>query len=680
MSDRSNREQRKTSANLRTVAEKQLTSALPDKFAQNFISTEELRHELHVHQIELEMQNEALCHAQIELEESRDRYAELYEFAPVGYLALTAEGRISEINLTATTLLDLERARCVGQPFMHFIAPADRGNWQNQFSVFQQKTTHQHFDLTLLRRDGSKLDARFLGVIRVSSVSDAFIWLMFVDISERRATEEHLSKLALAVEQSPDSIMITNLDGVIEFVNPAFTLISGYSAEEVLGRSPRMLQSGLTPAETYRSLWQTVANEATWQGEFINRRKDGLLSIEAATVSPLRQPNGKITHYVSVQKDVTELQHALSELISSRNRLLLAQEASGLGIFDRDIQTGQLEWDEPTRKICGVEPDEPINFETFLALVHPDDRERIRATIERAINSATENNTYQAEYRIINPKSGKERTLIAKGRAFLEAGRVTRIVGTVQDMTEQRAMEAELKNRRRAMDQLVDQQVAAQTAAAIAHEINQPLASISAYSEAALGMLHSGQMDKLEHALEGAVAQAQKAGQALHELLEFLHSGEIVPEPIDLNAVIHEALASVDDSGYSGFHTVVDLASDLRPVLANRLQLEKVLINLITNGVDAMREAGVTTAQITIRVRTEIDDTLALTTIQDNGPGLNADTARQIFNPFFTTKVNGIGLGLAISRALIEAQGGRLWLDTNASPGAVFHFTLPFAS
>jgi PAS domain S-box-containing protein len=567
---------------------------------------------------------------------------------------------------------------------MHFIAPTDRGNWQNLFSVFQQATTHQRFDLTLLRRDGSKLDARFLGVIRVSSVSDAFIWLMFVDISERRATEEHLSKLSLAVEQSPDSIMITNLDGVIEFVNPAFTLISGYSAEEVLGRNPRMLQSGLTPAETYRSLWQTLATGAIWQGEFINRRKDGLLTIEAATISPLRQPNGKITHYVSVQKDVTELKDTLNELITSRDRLRLAQEASGLGIFDRDISSGQLEWDAHTRGICGIEPDERIDFETFMALVHPDDREKIRAAIEHAIEHAIEytngKSTYITEYRIINRKTHEVRTLVARGRVFFEAGRATRILGTVQDVTAERTMEAELKNRRRSMDQLVDQQVAAQTAAAIAHEINQPLASISAYSEAALKMLDSGQKDKLEHALKGAVAQSQKAGQVLHELLEFLHSGEILPEPTNLNEVIHEALASVNDSGYGGFHTVIDLAPGLKPVLANRLQLQKVLINLITNGVDAMREAGVATAQITIRVRTEIENSLALTTILDSGPGIDADMARQIFNPFFTTKESGIGLGLAISRALIEAQGGRLWLDTNAGPGAVFHFTLPFAS
>lgn len=674
--DRSKREQRVTSPDRHPVSAQNMSPRPVDALA---VSTEELIQELHAHQIELAMQNAALRHTQLELEESRDRYAELYEFAPVGYLALTIEGRISEINLTATTLLGSERAQCVGQPFWRFVDPVDRGRWQELIDVLQRACTHQHFDLILLRQDGSKIDTRFLGVHRTSSLSGNFIWLMFGDISERRATEEQLRKLSLAVEQSPDSIMITNLDGIIEFVNPAFTAISGYHADEVLGKSPRLLHSGLTPEETYQSLWKTLATGSLWQGEFINRRKDGLFSIEAATISPLRQPNGKITHYVSVQKDITELKRTLSELISSRNRLLLAQEASNLGIFDRDIKNGQLEWDEHTREICGIGPNESISFESFMALVHPDDREKTRSTIERAVKSASGDGTYQAEYRIINRKTGAIRTLLANGRVFFDAGRPERIVGTIQDVTEQRALERELKNRRRAMDRLVDQQVAAQTTAAIAHEINQPLASISAYSEAALNMLRSGQTDKLEHALKGAVTQSQKAGQALHELLEFLRDGEIVVEPTDLNEVIHESLACVDDFGYNGFHTVVYLAPDLKPVMANRLQLQKVLSNLISNGVDAMREVGTIAAQITIRVHTEKDGTMARTTIEDSGPGLSAETAHRIFDPFFTTKSNGIGLGLAISRALVEAQGGQLWVDVGNGPGAAFHFTLPFA-
>lgn len=636
---------------------------------------------LQTHQIELQMQNETLRHAHIELAESRDRYAELYDLAPVGYIALNRDGLIAEVNLTATAMLGLPRRACIGRHFAQFVVADEQAYWSAQFADMVKHADRQRFNLTLAGADGTIIHARFVGIVRASSISDMVVWLMFLDVSDRRATEDQLRKLSLAVEQSPDSIMITNLQGIIEFVNPAFTQISGYTAEEVINRTPRMLQSGLTPEDTYRSLWQTLARGEIWRGEFVNRRKDGLYSIESATISPLRQADGKVTHYVSVQKDITELKRTLSELIASRNRLQLAQEAAGFGIFDRDIATGQLEWDARTRAICGVDLDTPINFTTFLNLVHPDDRGKIHAAIERAMKHDQGNGVYRVEYRIINPKTGEERTLMANGQTFFEGGRPTRIVGTIQDITQRRAMEAELKNRRRAMDRLVDQQVAAQTASAIAHEINQPLASISAYSEAAINMLRAGHLDKLEHALLGAAAQSQKAGQALHELLEFLQDGEIMLEPTDLNEVIHEALAEVEDSGYTDFHTAVELMPDLKPVMANRLQLQKVLINLVMNGVDAMREAGISPAHITIRVRTMADGGMAMTTIQDSGPGVSAETAKRIFNPFFTTKTNGIGLGLAISRALIEAQGGRLWVDIEAGErGAAFHFTLPFAS
>lgn len=638
-------------------------------------------HELQTRQYELMLQNETLLQAHVELAESRDRYAELFDHAPVGYIALNHEGLIAEVNMTANVMLGVTRRACIGRGFADFVAADERDFWSTQFAGMVKNASRQRFNLSLEGADGQKIHARFLGIVQASSISDMVVWLIFIDVSDRLAAEDQLRKLSLAVEQSPDSIMITNLQGIIEFVNPAFTLISGYTADEVINRTPRMLQSGLTPEETYRSLWQTLARGEIWRGEFVNRRKDGLYSIEAATISPLRQADGKVTHYVSVQKDITELKRTLTELIASRNRLQLAQEAGGFGIFDRDIASGQLDWDARTRAICGVDPDTPINFATFLEMVHPDDRGKIHTAIERAMKPDQGNGVYRVEYRILNRKTGEERTLMANGQTFFEAGRPTRLVGTIQDITQQRAMEAELKNRRRAMDRLVDQQVAAQTASAIAHEINQPLASISAYSEAAINMLRAGHLDKLEHALHGAVTQSQRAGQALHELLEFLQEGEIVLEPTDLNEVIHEALVEVEDTGYADFHTMVDLTPDLKPVMANRLQLQKVLINLIINGVDAMREADISPAKITIRVRTTVDHDMAMTTIQDSGPGMSAETAKRIFNPFFTTKSNGIGLGLAISRALIEAQGGRLWVDLESGEsGAVFHFTLPFAS
>ncbi|TRZ69727.1 MAG: GHKL domain-containing protein, partial [Rhodocyclaceae bacterium] len=204
---------------------------------------------------------------------------------------------------------------------------------------------------------------------------------------------------------------------------------------------------------------------------------------------------------------------------------------------------------------------------------------------------------------------------------------------------------------------------------------------ISAYSEAALRMLRGGTKspEKLARALEGAMAQAQRAGRTLHELLDFLHKGEAAVEAIDLNKVVSEALAIAMESGYGGFRPMMEVERDLPMVRANRLQLQKVLVNLLHNSVEAMRQASTETDAITVSLRTMAGGNLAQVSVQDSGPGLDADTAKRIFEPFFTTKPQGIGLGLAISRALVEAHGGRLWVDPETGPGATFHFTLPFA-
>ena len=241
--------------------------------------------------------------------------------------------------------------------------------------------------------------------------------------------------------------------------------------------------------------------------------------------------------------------------------------------------------------------------------------------------------------------------------------------------------EAALKALRREMEELLKQHVASQTAAAIAHELNQPLSAIASYTEAALRLLQAGNRapDKLQHALAGAAAQAQRAGKVVRELLQFFRGGETVIEGVDLARAIKRALAVVKEDGHDAIDAVVDFAPDVRPVQANRLQVEKVLVNLVCNGLDAMRAAGVSRQTITIKVRTAPDCDMAQVTVQDRGPGLNEEEARRIFTPFYTTKPTGIGMGLSISRALVEANGGRLWGEPSPGRGASFHFTLPFA-
>ncbi|HTZ00482.1 MAG TPA: ATP-binding protein, partial [Rhodocyclaceae bacterium] len=287
----------------------------------------------------------------------------------------------------------------------------------------------------------------------------------------------------------------------------------------------------------------------------------------------------------------------------------------------------------------------------------------------------------QAVYRVVGRDDGRVRHVMTNWKVLFRNQRPVRMIGTVRDVSEHKRLKQELQERRGEMELFSKQQVAAQTAAAIAHELNQPLVSVAAYSEAALRMLRAGNKnpEKLLRALEGSMEQAQRAGRTVHELLDFLHRGEATVEPIDIGGMVHESIAIAEESGCSRFRPVLELAADLPPVLANRLQLQKVLVNLLHNGAEAMRTASVHLPMIVVKVQTLSHRQMVQVTVQDSGPGFQGEAAKRLFEPFFTTKPEGIGLGLAISRALVEAHGGQLWADAAAGPGATFHFTLPFA-
>lgn len=252
----------------------------------------------------------------------------------------------------------------------------------------------------------------------------------------------------------------------------------------------------------------------------------------------------------------------------------------------------------------------------------------------------------------------------------------------LRDLAPRRRIEAALQAAQAETEQLIKQQVAQQTVAAIAHELNQPLNAVSAYGEAALRLLRAGnrQPDKLQHALEGNVEQAQRAGKVVRELLAFLSQGVVETEPVDLNATVRAVFERVAQDHEVTFHCQMDLDPGLRKVSVNRLQIEKVLLNLIENGLDAVRDIVHAGKTIEVMVRTSSEASHAQVTVRDSGPGVDASIVHRVFEPFFTTKPRGLGMGLAISRSIIEAHGGQLWVDSEPGSGASFHFTLPFAS
>lgn len=483
-------------------------------------------------------------------------------------------------------------------------------------------------------------------------------------------------------EAVTDAMLLVDEDGLVILANSLAQELLGYAEEEICG----LKVEALMPARHrdyhhhHRKAFAQKPEKRPMNDSraLIALRHDGKELELNIGLSPM---NANERLYTLVTLHVSDRRREAEEALrTSDERLRLAKQVAGLGIFDFDSNHNILHWDESMRVLWGADSYASITYKRFVTAIHPKDRAARQAALDRAIDP-TGNGEYNAEYRVINPGNGSEQWVAAVGQMHFEDGIATRLVGVARDITEQKNLEKKLQKQRLETESISQRLVAAHTASAIAHELNQPLAAISAYSEVALHALQNDTVypDNLRRALEGCVAQAQRAGNSLHELLAFLQKGKLVTERFDLNNTVNEAINIAKGDGYGGFSPLLQLEQNMPEVLGNQIQVQKVLVNLLRNAVEAMRGAGVPASAITIMVRTNKDINMAHVTVHDNGPGLDPQTEKRIFEPFFTTKSTGIGMGLAISRALIEANGGQLWLETSIKSGATFHFTLPFA-
>ena len=800
---------------LRSNAEENLTFG---PWTESPLSMDRSQHELQVYQIELEMQNESLRQALVSLEESRDRYADLYAFAPIAYLTVTDAGLISEINQTGAAQLGEYRGEILNTYFLRFVVPQDQDRWHSLLHRTRQSVAKQTVELSLQRGDGAVLDMSVDCVPARAKGATPQLRLTLTDITERKRAQNELRKresyLRNIFVTMSEGLLLRNKAGEIVEVNPSAEEILGLTRAEMLGKAtidPRWqairedgtpypceehpskvtLRTGMSMrnqimgisipdkglrwisinssplfceetgsldaviatfvdvTEQKRSEINCVRSQAKIQStldampdllfevgrdgrfldyhasnadllpippqQFLGKTVGELLPAPTAEICfsamqeaterghsfgreiVISMPEGERCFelsvapkyglddqdggFVIIARDITKRKQIDAKLRLKEERLQLAKSASGLGIFYRDFANDKLDCDERAREIWGVQPEEAVTYASLLMGVHPDDRAAAQSAIDKALDPHGSGELF-AEFRVVNIADGTIREVAAYGQALFMQGRAVQLVGTIKDVSAWRNMERELSRQRNAMELLIKQQVAAQTAAAIAHELNQPLNSIVAYSGAALNMLRSDMRNskKLLRALEGAVEQSLRAGQSLRELVTYLHKTEPTLEPIDINWTVREALAIASENCSSGFSYATEFEPDLRPVLATRIQVQKVLVNLLRNGVEAMRGAGVASDAMIITVKTMTRRNMAQVSMQDSGPGLEAATAQRIFDPFFSTKSKGLGLGLSISRALIEEHGGQLWVDTENGPGATFHFTLPFAS
>jgi diguanylate cyclase (GGDEF)-like protein/PAS domain S-box-containing protein len=275
---------------------------------------ERMVHELRVHQIELEMQNDELRRAQMALEGSRASYADLYDNAPVAYLTVSKKGMIVQANLTAAALLGVAHSELLRQTLSHFICRDDQDAFYLLFKRALANAQAQVTELRMLKADKQAFWARLVATAAQDPVGAQTLRVVVSDIVQYKADQENLQLAASVFSRSREGIMITDTSGSIVNVNDAFSRITGYSRDEALGQNPRMMSSGHQSKAFYMTMWHNLRDKDHWYGEMLNRRKNGEMFTVLQSVTTVHDAQGKATHYVAQFSDITTFKAQQSRL------------------------------------------------------------------------------------------------------------------------------------------------------------------------------------------------------------------------------------------------------------------------------------------------------------------------------------------------------------------------------
>ena len=514
---------------------------------------------------------------------------------------------------------------------------------------------------------------------KLSHSFDTMAEALETSISKRKQLEEslresehirHLREQNEIIQTSLDGFLVlSNVNGQIIEVNDIYCRMTGFPHEEVIHKKIQDL-SVLENSEETEARLKKIQEMGYDRFETRHRRKNGTsIDFEASVTNSSR---GKIFVFL---RDITDRKRIENILEKSRAQLVtfIQQAPVSIAMFDLNMDYLAVSGRWVTKFGLG--------YVNLIGMNHYAIFPNVMTQWKTAHQQSLAGATFEK----------KEDLLVIDGRkVWLRWNALPwrdgddKIGGTiffVEDITNTKMLETEIKERRNEMEQLQQMHVAAQTASAFAHEMNQPLLAIASFSKAALRMMKTQDpdYDEITEAIEGCEQQALRAGRTIRDIINFLNSKKLPTEAFDLNQEIINIVETIKSENNLMFNSIFKLEEGLPLINANRTHVQKVLINLLNNGIEAMKTAGVGLPGLDMIIRTAKNEGFVQMTMQDNGPGIKKENVNRVFEPFFTTKSDGIGMGLAISRSLIEENGGQLWLEPHESQGAIFHLTLPFA-
>ncbi len=601
---------------IRKQAEIMLSHSGADIARMSSDDIQRLLFEFQVHQLELEMQNEELNRTHHELTASRDDYAQLYDSSPIAYLTLNEAGIIQKANIAAAALLGYPKEELVNKRFGAFVHSSDQEDY----------------------------------------------YLFIHNLLDQKTAQVLSIKLGDTCTSPPHSEcrhfqFCTDMIGLTKpcDANKLLTYIECYARVDLDDKNAVKIYLTINNVTERKQAEQTIA--------CLNEKLE----------TKIRKQTSELTaSNLSLLKKVEELRRSKHQLLEREAKLHAIFNASVEGIITINMSDIIVSANAAVETIFGYKP-----------------REILGCSINKLMPLSPKEMTYSLPSAIkfvgqIREIEGlhKNGSVVPLDLSIAEftIDNEHYFTNIVRDVSLRKYREQQDKEHLDALAHVTRLGLMGEMASGIAHEVNQPLSAISNYAQASINLLRTENIDreKLTDILYKTQQQALRAGQIIHRMRDFVKSHAKHRSTTDINALIHDAVGlCIAELKENDIKLTFELENNLPPIYVDHVQIEQVIINLIRNSIEALQSSPAKQQrQLTIHSRLTLNNGIQVR-IKDNGPGLDKDQQQKILTPFYTTKANGMGMGLSISRSLVEAHEGSLHFNSKPEKGATFYFTLP---
>jgi PAS domain S-box-containing protein len=489
-----------------------------------------------------------------------------------------------------------------------------------------------------------------------------------------QSMERVLREQAGLLDLTHDTVFVRDMNDVIIYWNRGAEELYGWKKAETVGKITHQLMQTIFP-KPLEEITAELLRTGRWEGELVHTKKDGTQAIVASRWSVQRDARGRPVATLETNNDVTERKQAEDALRRSDAYLAEAQKLSLTGSFGWKVSSGELFWSEESFRIFGYDRTTRPSLELVVQRTHPADIARVRQLIDRASRDGKD---WELEHQLLMPDGSIKSARVVARAVKDESGRVE-FVGAIMDVSAAKRAEQELRQAQAELAHISRVTTVGELTASIAHEVNQPITGVVSNAEAALRWLghEPPNLDKVREVLGQIVKDGMRAGDVIHRIRALIKKAPPRMAWVDLNeAILDVTTLTRSELLKHGVSLQTQLATGLPPIEGDRVQLQQVILNLTLNAVEAM--SGVDEGAREMRISTGKETSNGvLVSVRDSGPGLDPQSVDHVFEAFHTTKPDGLGMGLAICRSIIEAHGGQLWATANEPRGAVFQFTLP---